>query len=195
VLNTEAFSERESAAVPFPYFVVGQAFDESSSLRLLEWLEREAPWQLTEADFYEQYEFSLADIELPGELAPLFSSEAIDAVKNWVEGTFGAKLKDQPDITVHKLVAGQRIRIHNDYIPDQESHRVLVQLNRGWTDDMGGALIFFNSHDPTDMHRAFRPNHNSCVGFEISPKSLHAVSTIHSGERFTLVFSFYRATP
>jgi Rps23 Pro-64 3,4-dihydroxylase Tpa1-like proline 4-hydroxylase len=93
------------------------------------------------------------------------------------------------------LVAGQRIRIHNDYIPDQESHRVLVQLNRGWTDDMGGALIFFNSHDPTDMHRAFRPSHNSCVGFEISPKSLHAVSTIHSGERFTLVFSFYRATP
>ena len=91
-----------------------------------------------------------------------------------------------------RQVLGQRIRIHNDYIPGAETHRVLVQLNNGWADDNGGLLVFFNSDDPADIHRAFRPLHNSCVAFAISPSSYHAVSTIHGGERYTLVYSFYQ---
>ena len=68
---------------------------------------------------------------------------------------------------------------------------MLVQLNRGWREDQGGFLMFFNSHDPSDVHRLFSPTHNSVVGFAISESSNHAVSTTHGGERFTLVFSFY----
>jgi hypothetical protein len=56
---------------------------------------------------------------------------------------------------------------------------------------MGGFLLFFNRADPADVHRIFLPIHNSLVGFAISPDSNHAVSTIHDGERFTLVYSFY----
>ncbi len=73
----------------------------------------------------------------------------------------------------------------------EATHRVLVQLNRGWRDDQGGFLMFFNSGDPADVHRVFSPTHDSVVGFAISEDSHHAVSTIHGGERFTLVFSFY----
>ena len=51
--------------------------------------------------------------------------------------------------------------------------------------------MFFNSEDPSDMHRVISPVHDSVVGFAISEDSNHAVSTIHGGERFTIVFSFY----
>ena len=52
----------------------------------------------------------------------------------------------------------------------------------------------FNSQDPSDVHKVFVPTNDSVFGFAISEKSNHAVSTIHGGERFTVVFSFYDAT-
>ena len=69
---------------------------------------------------------------------------------------------------------------------------MLVQLNRDWTDDNGGALLFFGSEDAGDVRKGFRPLHDSCVAFEISPKSHHAVTPVVQGERYTLVYSFYR---
>lgn len=183
---------KEQFAAPFRYFVAPKALSTELSSSLLGWLETSAPWKLVEADFYEQYEFSLRDVALPGEIGASLSSENIATLRRVVESAFDVRLREEHDATVHKLVPGQRIRIHNDFIPGHETHRVLVQLNRGWGDENGGALIFFNSTEASDIHKVFRPVHNSCVAFEISRKSLHAVSTIHSGERFTLVFSFYR---
>ena len=176
---------------PFKFFLAPQALTVELSTVVLEWLESKAPWQLVEASFYEQYEFSLMDVTLPNELRDAFSSENIAALRYLIAAAFEVHLDESFDATVHKLVPGQRIRIHNDYIPGRETHRVLIQLNRGWRDDNGGALMFFNSPNPADVARVFRPVHNSCVAFEISPVSLHAVSTIHSGHRYTLVFSFY----
>ena len=182
---------REAVVKPFKFFLAQQAFTVELSTFFLEWLESKAPWQLVEASFYEQYEFSLSDVTLPNELRDAFSAANIADLRNLIAAAFEVRLDESFDATVHKLVPGQRIRIHNDYIPGRETHRVLIQLNRGWSDDNGGALMFFNSPDPADVARVFRPVHNSCVAFEISPLSLHAVSTIHSGHRFTLVFSFY----
>lgn len=178
-------------ARPFKFFLAPQALTAEFSTLFLGWLESKAPWQLVEASFYEQYEFSLLDVTLPNELQDAFSATYIAELRSLIETAFDVHLDKPFDATVHKLVPGQRIRIHNDYIPGRETHRVLIQLNRGWNDDNGGALMFFNSPDPADVARVFRPVHNSCVTFEISPLSLHAVSTIHSGHRFTLVFSFY----
>lgn len=184
---------RNSKAViqPFKFFLAPQAFTAELSTLFLEWLELKAPWQLVEASFYEQYEISMSDVALPEVLRDAFSAANIADLKNLIATAFEVRLDEPFDATVHKLVPGQRIRIHNDYIPGRETHRVLIQLNRGWSDENGGALMFFNSPDPADVARVFRPVHNSCVAFEISPLSLHAVSTIHSGHRYTLVFSFY----
>ena len=107
---------------------------------------------------------------------------------------FGRRLRERIDCTAHKLVQGQTIRIHNDYIPGEETHRLLLQLNRGWRDAQGGYLMLFNSQDPSDVHRVFLPANDSVVGFAISERSNHAVSTVHGGERFTIVFSFYYDT-
>jgi hypothetical protein len=36
-------------------------------------------------------------------------------------------------MSAHKLTAGQTIRIHNDWIRGEETHRVLIQVNDGWS--------------------------------------------------------------
>jgi hypothetical protein len=179
------------SAVPFPHLSASSALGTGPSEEVLRWLETSAPWKLKVAEFYEQYEFSLLDCELPESIELLFGMESLARLRSRIEQNFRTELSDRQDVTAHKLVQGQRIRIHNDFIPDQETHRVLVQLNRGWHDAFGGILLFFGSDDPGDVRKAFRPMHDSCVAFEISPTSHHAVTPISDGERYTLVFSFY----
>lgn len=176
---------------PFEHCSVPCALGEVESEAVLAWLETSAPWRLKVASFYEQYEFSLLDCELPRAIDALLGGPIVEAVRSKVEAIFGTRLGDRYDVTAHKLVRGQRIRIHNDYIPGQETHRVLVQLNRGWVDENGGILMLFASDDAADLVKAFRPQHDTGFAFAISPTSHHAVTPIVSGDRYTLVFSFY----
>jgi Rps23 Pro-64 3,4-dihydroxylase Tpa1-like proline 4-hydroxylase len=148
---------------------------------------------LVEADFYTQYEFDVTDVSLPEEIAFVYDRVFLDYITERFEELFSVKLAGQVDVTAHKLVKGHTIRLHNDFVPGQETHRLLIQLNRNWTDASGGFLLFFNSSNPEDICRVIRPVHNSSTGFAISPKSNHAVSTVHDGERYTLVYSFYAA--
>ncbi len=180
----------EVSSKPFPYFVSPEALQPAMSQSVLAWLETHVPWQLVKTDFYEQFEFSLWDALLPWSLNFLRSPFFLMSIKKRLEEVFGVDLKDHPDITAHKLIPGQRIRLHNDFIPGAETHRLLVQFNRGWQDTNGGLLLFFHSDDPADIHKIFRPRHNSAVGFALTQHSYHAVSTIHAGTRFTLVYSF-----
>lgn len=178
---------------PFPYFIASKGLTDEASTLLLDWFQDEAPWHLVEAEFYEQYEFNLRGVNLPESVKPIRESHSLLRMKAFVESAFGVQLTDRIDLTAHKLLPGQKIRVHNDFIPGAETHRVLIQLNRGWADENGGLLMFFNSEETSDIHRAFRPLHNSCVAFAISARSLHAVSTIRAAERYTLVYSFYES--
>jgi Rps23 Pro-64 3,4-dihydroxylase Tpa1-like proline 4-hydroxylase len=94
------------------------------------------------------------------------------------------------DVSAHKLTLGQTIRIHNDAIEGEETHRVLIQLNDRWSIANGGLLMLFGSRAPEDLRSVIEPTHGSGFAFEISDRSFHAVSTINAGERFTLVFTF-----
>ena len=185
------FSSAEVFSEPFRYFVSPSGFSDRVGLGVLSWLETGAPWKLIETDFYEQFEFSLLDAETPASLAFLREETFLGNLRRKMEELFRARLGGRVDVTAHKLVPGQRIRVHNDYIAGGETHRLLVQLNRGWKDADGGFLLLFNSPDPAHVHRVLRPLNNTVVGFAISPESNHAVSTVHGGERFTLVYSFY----
>ena len=185
------FSHFEVFSEPFPYAVSQRILNTEFSTDILGWLETEAPWKLVETGFYEQYEFNFLDAEPPTCLRFLQAQSFRDILRDGVQKLFGVRLVGQVEATAHKLIGGQRIRIHNDYIPGGETHRLLVQLNRGWGDKDGGLLLFFNSADPADVHKIFRPVHESAVAFAISSDSHHAVTTIHGRERFTLVYSFY----
>jgi Rps23 Pro-64 3,4-dihydroxylase Tpa1-like proline 4-hydroxylase len=188
------FSPFKVFSEPFLYAVSARAFCDEISLDILKWLETEAPWKLVETDFYEQFEFNFADAHLPDHLTFLWNGKFFDALKAEIQKLSGKHLSGQVDATAHRLISGQRIRIHNDFLEGGETYRLLIQLNRGWRDKDGGFLLFFNSSDPADVHKVFRPTHNSAVAFAISPDSNHAVTTIHGSARFTLVYSFYSKT-
>ena len=190
VLN---FSEINYYSKPFNYFTTPEIFSNGFDLELLDWLEKYDAWKLVEKDFYEQYEFSFADVQLPSHLSFFKEPSSLRIIKTKIEEIFQTRLSDKIDFNVHKLVAGQRIRIHNDFIQGQESYRLLIQLNRGWNDENGGLLLLFNSDNPSDVHKIVTPVHNSGLAFKISPDSNHAVSTVYEGGRFTLVYSFYDA--
>jgi 2OG-Fe(II) oxygenase superfamily len=104
--------------------------------------------------------------------------------------TFNIALAAKVEIAAHKLVPGQSIRIHNDYLEGAETHRLVIQLNSGWTSANGGLFVMFSSAFAEDIYRVITPLHNSAVGFAILGNSHHAVSTVHSEARYSLICSF-----
>lgn len=184
------FDNVEFSSVPFEHLVVPKVML-SNSIECLTWLEEQAPWALTNAEFYEQYEFSLRHVAVPPILQHLVCPNTLTSLRRQLFRLFGQSLSNCVDITAHKLVCGQTIRIHNDFISDGESHRLLLQLNRGWKPEYGGYLMLFSESEPESLAKMIEPLSGSIQAFHISPHSYHAVSTVHSGERFTIVYSFY----
>ena len=176
---------------PFVYFTVARVVTEDIEVALLEWFESEAPWRLMVMDFYEQYEFDFRDVDLPARLNALFCEETLNELRQNVGTLLGTSLKPRVDITAHKLNQSQKIRIHNDARPDGETHRFLVQLNRGWDEANGGFLMLFGGPEVETLEEVVSPTSRSAFGFEISNSSYHAVSQVYQGDRYTLVFSFY----
>jgi hypothetical protein len=75
----------------------------------------------------------------------------------------------------------------------EESHRLLIQINEGWEASQGGLLMLLGSAEPESVQSVLLPVHGSGFAFEISPKSFHAVSSIITGERYTLVYTFRKS--
>lgn len=182
---------------PFRYFVTEGCLQSELEEQLLAWFETSAPWRLVETDFYEQFEFSLLHVDLPEALQPVRDPTALRELGVVMGDAFGVRFDDRISLVAHKLVPGQRIAIHNDFLKGEETHRLTVQLNRGLSDDDGGFFMLFNSFEASDVHKILRPVHGTALGFEIGPHSYHAVSRLRGGERYTIVFSFYadRAQP
>ena len=187
------FDNVEFSSVPFEHLVTTAVtlshFDEC-----LTWFEEKAPWTLTTTNFYEQYEFSLNHIGTPPFLQQLICPDTLASLRRQLIRLFGQSLSKSVDITAHKLVRGQTIRIHNDFIAGGESHRLLLQLSRDWKPEYGGYLMLFSGPEPESLTKVVEPINGSIQAFCISPYSYHAVSTVYSGERFTIVYSFYPAS-
>ena len=176
---------------PFPYFIATAVIDQELVSSLLSWFEVEANWKLVEAEFYEQHELQWDEGQLQTSLSFLTSQAFLDTVRAEAESLFRRPFFDRVEWAVHKLVPGQRIRIHNDLLTTGETHRMILHINRGWSFSQGGFLMLFNSPNPADVHRVLMPVNGSLVGFEISETSSHAVSLVFEGERFAIVFSLY----
>jgi hypothetical protein len=176
--------------IPFAHAVIPDCIEEIAAERLLAWFETTAQWRLVETDFYEQYEFSLFDCD--AEEARLLTNDVtVSELQHAMGALFGTRFGPKVSIVAHKLVEGQHIGIHNDYLEDGETHRLTVQLNRGLQDRDGGFFMTFSSDDPRDVDDIHRPDHRSAVAFAISPHSYHAVSQIHGNVRFTIVISLH----
>lgn len=190
-MTVPAFSRVRTSADPFPHMRVSGILQPEEADRALAWLRDCAPWNLRVESFYEQHEFSLLAAELGPEIAGLASRDFVDAVRAELQDRFevdgGLSLVD---VSAHRLTAGQTIRIHNDFLDGEESHRLLIQLNDGWDAERGGLLMLFAEDAPESLRHVVMPTHSSGFAFEISARSFHAVSSIKSGERYTLVYTF-----
>lgn len=182
--------EIEFFSTPFPHFHSMRMLDPDVALRMLQWLESSVHWEFVETCFYEQFEFSLGDVEIPDHLSLLGDGSFKSAVLDQMSSTFNVPLADEVEMVAHKLVPGQRIRIHNDCLEGGETHRLVIQLNSGWTNANGGHFVIFANADAENVHRIIAPLHNSAIGFAITSNSHHAVSTIYNDARYSLVCSF-----
>ena len=178
---------------PFPFSVVPEALCNDVEQAALSWFERAAPWNLTEESFYSQYEFDMRDVELPCDVAQLATDTTFAAMREPVSELFQRKLRPKVDVTAHRLTAGQRIRIHDDYLEGGETHRLILQLNRGWAVGDGGHLLLFGGREPEDVRVVLAPVSKQALLFEISHRSHHAVSKVVHGERYSIVYSFHAA--
>lgn len=183
-LNDASFVE-----APFRYATFGRCLDPQVAERLIVWFESAAPWNHVETDFYEQHEFSCWDSAAP-EATSLTSEDLLGPLRAEMTRLFGCRFRNEVSVVAHRLVPGHRIGIHNDYLPGQETHRFVVQLNRGLSDADGGFFMLFNSSDAADVHKVMRPASLSGFAFEISPRSYHAISQMHGNVRYSIVYSF-----
>jgi Rps23 Pro-64 3,4-dihydroxylase Tpa1-like proline 4-hydroxylase len=190
---TLTFDDAIKCVVPFPHLRIVDILRRDDADRVLSWLREEAPWKLNVADFYEQYEFSLLDSGLAPGGEHLVESNFVEKISIELERSFEVDKKlEIVDVTAHKLTPGQTIRIHNDFLGADETHRLLIQFNAGWEARQGGLLMLFGSDAPESLQSVLLPTHGSGFAFEISANSFHAVSSIRTGERYTLVYTFRR---
>jgi hypothetical protein len=183
---------RTGAEVPFRYATFEQCLPAPASELILRWLETTAPWNHVQADFYEQHEFSCWEGTDPA-AAMLRNEELLSGLRRELTALFGRELRPDATVVAHRLTPGHRIGIHNDHLENGETHRFVIQLNRGLTDADGGLFMLFNSEDPADVHNILRPTSGSAFAFEISPSSYHAISQMHSNVRYSIVYSFFAA--
>ncbi len=176
---------------PFPFSVVPDVLCDGIEQAALLWFEQAAPWRLTNESFYSQHEFDMRDAELPSEITQLAADTTLAGMRQSISKLFHRRLGATVDVTAHRLTAGQRIRIHDDYIDGGETHRVILQLNRSWATGDGGHLLFFGGREPEDVRVVLTPVSRRAVVFEISRRSHHAVSKVVRGERYSVVYSFH----
>ncbi len=91
--------------------------------------------KLVEADFYTQFEFNFEDVSLPEEIAFLYKGNFLNYLIKQFEELFSVRLANQVDVTAHRLVRGHTIRLHTYTHLTLETQRMLIQLNRHWTDE------------------------------------------------------------
>jgi len=187
------FGRRAFSETPFRYATFERCLAAPVAELILRWFETTAPWNHVETDFYEQHEFSCWDAAGP-EADFLTSERLVDALRDEMTVVFGDHLRSDATVVAHRLVPGHRIGIHNDHLVGGETHRFVIQLNRGLSDADGGLFMLFKSSDPSDIHAMFRPTSLSALAFVISPMSYHAISQMHGNVRYSVVYSFFRAS-
>lgn len=195
--NAEPFcfylGQRTVAELPFRYATFEHCLPEPTAERILGWFETTAPWNHVTTDFYEQHEFSCWEsTDLAAKL--LTSDRLLGSLRLELTGLFGRELRPETTVVAHRLLPGHRIGIHNDHLERGETHRFVIQLNRGLCDADGGLFMLFSSDNPSDVHAILRPTSLSGFAFEISPTSYHAISQMHGNVRYSIVYSFFAAS-
>ena len=106
---------------PFIHTTARALFPYDLAALTLGWMENQAPWKLRIASFYEQWELHLDVNSVPLPLRAICDHTTIDGLSSvMLEPLTSARLA-LTEVTAHKLVAGQTIRVHNDHLDGEET--------------------------------------------------------------------------
>lgn len=180
--------------MPFPHVAVQEIFDQRTADALLGWMEQDAPWAFRDHRWYLQDGCKgVADQLRATPAAAAGAPETFQTIRGHLERLFRRKLSDSRfELNASRMLPGHRIDPHNDRPHDDtETHRLIVNLNRGFDDDHGGHLILFAPENPADTAVVLRPLHNSASAIEFSARSWHCVDEIRGGARYALLYSFW----
>lgn len=108
-------------STPFFHSTAANLFPKHFCGLVLDWMESAAPWKLRVASFYEQWELHLDCSNVPPHLSALCSSSTIGAFLSTMLAPLSSNQLTLSEITAHKLVSGQTIKVHNDYIGGEEN--------------------------------------------------------------------------
>jgi hypothetical protein len=184
-----------AVTAPYRHFVQSDFLLPLIAEQLCIFFEGEDIWtHVSKPGFLELSNTDLKQHTLPVCLKCLVEPQHLTRLKTVVEGLFNTRLRKNVDVHAHKMTMGQRIRAHTDFGETAQTHRLIVQINRGWSREDGGLLMLMKSNSVDlsgDELRCYAPLHNLAAAFEITESSWHAVSPIKNMVRFTLAFSFY----
>lgn len=180
--NSEYFS------YPYKYFVFEDIFLSDEVYKIEQFLSHSILWKLHIEDFYEQYEHKMSR---KNEDEYLFFKYG-ENIKKLLEEGFNVQLSHDYEIVAHKLIEGQHISIHNDSpILGRETHRLVVNLNKDFTDENGGHFYICSERNSNSIEKILRPVSNTGFAFEACKNSYHAVGKVLKQERISLVYSFW----
>jgi hypothetical protein len=184
-----SFGKVARRTVPYPHIVSPRFYTERFAEILLTWLEFQPGWTLKEEILFQQYELGFSKFKQCTEIEGLWDGAVLARLRDQASQAFGVPVSGRINISAHKLVPGQHGSIHTDNEPG-ETHRLVVQLNRGRADDAGGNLILLSGPTPADMAVVFKQVSNSAIGFGLGPASHHAIGRVRTGTRFTVIYTF-----
>jgi len=168
---------------PFPLACGEFAFDDETLAKVLAAYSSDVTWQERDAAFYQCF---LAEVttRLPEAL--------LARIRDRVAVVTGLPLTEQMVVTAQRMEPGQHIGVHSDQpLMGYELARLVVQLNRNWKAEYGGAFQLFDSANGAPT-RQLESGFNRYACFCLHPESYHAVSEV-THERRSVVFNFWHA--
>jgi len=181
---------------PFSFLVGDSPFDTQSAQAIHDWLEHIDKWKLNEGEFYSSFECNLLNLEAPQDCKHLFSPSAHDAFSIQASSVFGTPVVLSTVLAAHRMTFNQGVGIHSDSPrPGEETHRMVYTFSRNPVPHAGGHFLFLSGNSPQTATHLIPLHNNQVIAFRLSSTSYHAVTTITTGDRYSIVASFYSAEP
>src|ERR1700741_404254 len=144
-----ALSKVRVGRTPFPYFSLSSLFDETVARDILNWLEFDAPWSPVQRDFYTRCAcVTVAQLTRGTPAEVVAAPITLEILRTHMEMHFDTRLSaSRIDILGQQLLPGHRIGIHNANPhgdPPTETHRLIVNFNRGFDDSNGGHMVLLD---------------------------------------------------
>ncbi len=182
-------------ALPFPCHHRDEALPQTEHATLLDWLEQREPWRDADGGFYRTLVFGLErDADVPDALKAHFSPDNPAWAEQLASTLFQTPLTLRGPIALHQMARGHGVGIHSDEpAPGEETHRIVITCCRPCAPDAGGHFILLSGDQPRDARVVVPLRSNALLAFGLERRSHHAITSIRSSVRYSVVMSFRRA--